>query len=276
METMLASPLPQKDLKLLRCKLIRKDWLTPKIIRLRFDEPYIAKFSNPGQFINIKVTDNYVPLLRRPFSIHRVDRDNGWFEILFKVIGMGTQALAQHELGAHLDILGPLGNSFQIQSPNDSAILIAGGLGIAPLLFLAQELVQSKISATLFYGNKSKDEICTVQDFDELGVAHFLATEDGSAGLKGRVTELISANNFAIDQSDSMIYSCGPNPMLQRIKEMMTKMNKTCQVSLETLMACGFGVCLGCVINSTSALNPYKYVCKDGPVFYTSEIDLRE
>jgi dihydroorotate dehydrogenase electron transfer subunit len=276
MEILLASPLPQKDLKLLRCKLIRKDWLTPKIVRLRFDEPYIAKLSNPGQFINIKVSDNYVPLLRRPFSIHRVDRENGWFEILFKVIGMGTHALVQHEVGSRLDILGPLGNSFQIQSQNDSAVLIAGGLGIAPLLFLAQELVQSKISATLFYGNRSKDEICTVKDFDELGVAHFLATEDGSDGLKGRVTELISAKKNMIVQSNSMIYACGPNPMLQRIKEIMDETNKTCQVSLETLMACGFGVCLGCVVNSTSASNPYKYVCKDGPVFYTSEIDLRE
>ena len=109
-----------------------------------------------------------------------------------------------------------------------------------------------------------------------MGVTHYLATEDGSAGLKGRVTDLISANDAILDRSNSMIYACGPNPMLQRIKEMMGEMNKTCQVSLETLMACGFGVCLGCVVNSTSAMNPYKYVCKDGPVFYTSEIDLRE
>ncbi|MCI0493785.1 dihydroorotate dehydrogenase electron transfer subunit [candidate division KSB1 bacterium] len=276
MEPLLASSLPQKDLKLLQCKIIHKDWLTPKIVRLRFDEPYIAKLSNPGQFINIKVSDNYVPLLRRPFSIHRVDRENGWFEILFKVIGMGTHALAQHEVGARLDILGPLGNSFQIQAQNDSAVLIAGGLGIAPLLFLAQELVRNNIASTLFYGNKSKDEICAIQDFNELGVAHFLATEDGSAGLKGRVTELISAKNSVLAQPNSMIYACGPNPMLQRIKELMAMMGKTCQVSLETLMACGFGVCLGCVVNSTSASNPYKYVCKDGPVFYTSEIDLRD
>lgn len=276
MENVLASTQSKKDLKLLRCRLLRKDWLTSNIVRLRFREPYISACSNPGQFINIKVTDSYVPLLRRPFSIHRVDRTKQWFEILFKIVGAGTQALALHDIDDGLDVLGPLGNSFQIQSQTDRVILIAGGLGIAPLLFLAQELVRSNISATLFYGNKTKDEICSIQDFDELGVAHYLATEDGSAGLKGRVTDLLSAQIAALEGSNTMIYACGPNPMLQRIKEMMDELNKTCQVSLETLMACGFGVCLGCVVNSASAKNPYKYVCKDGPVFYTSEINLRE
>ena len=276
MDNLLTSSLSKKDFKLLRCKLVRKEMLTPTIVRLRFAEPYIAKFSHPGQFVNIKVTDNYFPFLRRPFSIHRVDRDNGWFEILFKIIGSGTAALAQYDIGAQLDVLGPLGNSFQIQPQHDNAVLIAGGLGIAPLLFLAQELAENKISTTLLYGNKSRDEISAVDDFAELGVTHFLATEDGSAGLEGKVTELIFLKTALFDARHSIICACGPNPMLQRIKEIMSQMKKNCQISLETLMACGFGVCLGCVVNSTSTLNPYKYVCKDGPVFYASEIDLSE
>lgn len=276
MESMLASPRSEKNLKLLQCKLIQKEWLAPGIVRLRFHEPHIANFSNPGQFINIKVSSNNVPLLRRPFSIHRIDRENGWFEILFKIIGSGTQMLAQYDLGASLDTLGPLGNRFQIGSSINHAILIAGGLGISPLLFLAEELKQKNIPSILFYGNKTKAEICALREFEAIGVANFLATEDGSAGLKGRVTDFLSTHRELLARPNSMIYACGPNPMLQRIKEMTAMMGKTCQVSLETMMACGFGVCLGCVVNSTSASNPYKYVCKDGPVFYTSEIDLRE
>lgn len=256
--------------------MIHKEWLAPGIVRLRFHEPHIAQFSHPGQFINIKVSNNYVPLLRRPFSIHRIDRDKGWFEILFKIIGQGTDALAHSEVGAKLDILGPLGNHFHIESTIDQAILIAGGLGIAPLLFLAEELKQKNCPSILFYGNKTKAEICALREFEAIGVAYFLATEDGSTGLKGRVTDLISEHHEALTSPNSMIYACGPNPMLQRIKEIMEMMGRTCQVSLETMMACGFGVCLGCVVNSSSASNPYKYACKDGPVFYTSEIDLRE
>jgi dihydroorotate dehydrogenase electron transfer subunit len=267
---------PTSDFKVLKCKLIDKVRLTSTIVRLRIANKELADFTHPGQFVNIKVSDNFVPLLRRPFSIHRVDQQEEWFEILFQVIGKGTELLASFEIGDELDLLGPLGNNFIIPQVCDHATLIAGGLGIAPLLFLAQQLTRLNIPTSLFFGNKSKAFFCSLEDFDELCIPYFLATEDGSLGFKGKVTDLFLSKRETIGESHSMIYACGPNLMLQRIKEIANQFKLPCQVSLETMMACGFGACLGCVVNSTSPTDPYKYVCKDGPVFNTSEIDLSE
>jgi len=267
---------PKLDFKILKCKLIDKGRITPIILRLRIANKYLARCAHPGQFVNIKVSTSYVPLLRRPFSIHRVDQEKEWFEILFQVIGKGTELLADFEAGDELDILGPLGNHFIFPEDCNHAVLIAGGLGIAPLLFLAQELTNQNVPTTLFYGNKSKEFFCSLQDFDELGIPHFLATEDGSLSFKGKVTDLFLVKQETIQECNTMVYACGPNPMLQRIKEIADQLSLPCQVSLETMMACGFGACLGCVVNSTSSSDPYKYVCKDGPVFNTSEIDLSE
>lgn len=267
---------PKSDFKILKCKLIDKIWLTPTIVRHRINNIYIAHNSHPGQFINIKVTNNFVPLLRRPFSIHRVNREEEWFDILFQVVGKGTELLANFEVGVELNVLGPLGNSFVIPKYCNHAILIAGGLGIAPLLFLAQELTYQSIPVTLYWGNKTKKHFCSLENFDRPGISYFLATEDGSHGFAGKVTDLFVTNHKVIQKSHSIIYACGPNPMIQKVKEIANQFELPCQVSLETMMACGFGVCLGCVVKSTSLSDLYKYVCKDGPVFNTSEIDLSE
>ncbi len=265
---------PKSNFKILKCTLVEKNWLTPTIIRSRFANEYLTHDTQAGQFVNIKVSNSYMPLLRRPFSIHRVNREQHWFEILFQVIGTGTKLLADCEIGQRLDILGPLGNHFTFRQNCNRAILIAGGLGIAPLLFLAQQLKIQEIPATLFYGNKSKQNFCCLEDFEAFGVPYFLATEDGSSGFKGKVTELLLESQATSLGSNSIIYACGPNPMLQKVKEIANQLQLPCQVSLETMMACGFGACLGCVVNSTSQSDPYKYVCKDGPVFDANEIDL--
>jgi len=270
------APPPKPNINILKCKLVRKEWLTSKIVRLRIANESLARLSYPGQFVNVKVTEGYIPLLRRPFSIHRVHRREGWFEILFQVIGKGTELLADFSVNNELDILGPLGNNFDIPNNCDRAILIGGGLGIAPLLFLAQELAERKVSAALFYGNKSRESFCCVDDFENLDIQNFLATEDGSLGFKGKVTDLFITKRVIFEADAMMIYACGPNPMLQKVKDIADQFQLPCQVSLETMMACGFGACLGCVVNSTSSTDPYKYVCKDGPVFYSSEIDLSD
>lgn len=268
------SPLP--NFKILKCTLIEKNWLTPTIVRSRFSNQYLAEESHAGQFVNIKVSDGSVPLLRRPFSIHRINRIEHWFEILFQVIGKGTRLLADCEIGERLDVLGPLGNGFTMLENCNRAILIAGGLGIAPLLLLGQQLKNADIPATLYYGNKTNQNFCCLENFESLDVPYFLATEDGSSGFKGKVTELFLESQAKSLGSNSIIYACGPNPMLQKIKEIANQLQLPCQVSLETMMACGFGACLGCVINSTSPAEPYKYVCKDGPVFDANEINLSE
>lgn len=267
---------PLSNFKILKCTLVEKNWLTPTIVRSRFVNEYLADESHAGQFVNIKTSDKYVPLLRRPFSIHRVNREQHCFEILFQVIGTGTKLLGDCKIGEKLDVLGPLGNRFTMLQNCNRAILIAGGLGIAPLLFLAHQLKDQDIAATLYYGNKSNQNFCCLQDFQSLGVPYFLATEDGSSGFHGKVTDLFLESQAKSLGSNSIIYACGPNPMLQKIKEIANQLQLPCQVSLETMMACGFGACLGCVVNATSPADPYKYVCKDGPVFDANEIDLSE
>ncbi len=265
---------PQPGFKILKCTLVEKNRLTPSIVRFKFASDYLAYNTHAGQFINIKVSNNFVPLLRRPFSIHRVNQERQLVEILFQVIGKGTELLANHQVGEKLDILGPLGNHFKIHQDCNHAVLIAGGLGIAPLLFLAQELSCQNIATILFFGNRSKQNFCCLEDFEEINIHYFLATEDGSLGFEGKVTDLLEDRQDIIREEKAMIYACGPNLMLQQVKEIANQWNLPCQVSLETMMACGFGVCLGCVVNSTSQSEPYKYVCKDGPVFDTNEIDL--
>lgn len=260
--------------KIYQCQQIDKIWLTPTILKLRILNPDLVSFSFPGQFVNIKVSENYVPLLRRPFSIHQVNQSDGWFEILVQVIGTGTELLAATKIGDELDVLGPLGNHFSRSKEYQRAILIAGGLGIAPLLFLAQTLTRQQLATTLFYGNRSKLAFCCLDDFTNLGVPYFLATEDGSLGFKGKVSDLLLSKQELLRNSTSIIYACGPIPMLQKIKEITAQFNIPCQISLETMMACGFGVCLGCVVNSVSFVELYRYVCKEGPVFYANEIDL--
>lgn len=271
-----AIPAAKTNFKILYCKLIDKTFLTSTIIRLRLRNQDLASHSQPGQFINIKVSNNYVPLLRRPFSIHRVNQNEQWFEILFQIIGRGTELLANFKVGDELNIIGPLGNSFVIPKGIKHANLMAGGLGIAPLLFLAQQLANRGIPATLYFGNRSQEYFYDLKDFEELGILYFLATDDGSLGFKGKVTDLFLTKQNKIQETNSIIYACGPNPMLHKVKEIANQLNLSCQVSLETMMACGFGVCLGCVVKSTSPAIPYKYVCKDGPVFNINEIDLSE
>jgi len=250
--------------------------LTSNIVRIRIANSEIAQSSHPGQFVNVKTSGNLVPLLRRPFSIHRLDEKSGWFELLYQVIGSGTELLAKFDKGDIINFLGPLGNTFSIPDQCDRAILIAGGLGIAPLIFLGQILSSQNMPATLFWGNQSKENICCLSDIEQLGINYFLSTDDGSAGFKGFVTELVLEKKKQMLSGRPHIFACGPNIMLNKIKEISAQLEIPCQFSLETIMACGFGVCLGCNVKSADPQKTYQYVCKDGPVFQSNEINLSE
>ncbi len=269
-------PLTHVAPQTINCPIIDKNWLAPTIVRMRLENVPLSSSFLPGQFVNIKVSEGYIPLLRRPFSVHRVDPNGTWFEILIQVIGQGTAQLAKHSVGDQLSVLGPLGNPFSIPEPCTEAVLLAGGLGIAPLLFLAQGLSQRNIPAKLLYGNKSQSTICCLDDFDALKIPYVLATDDGSVGFKGTVIDLFRAEQKRISSPAPAIYACGPTPMLRELQPVMAQLGWSCQVSLETMMACGFGTCLGCVVNSSDSNNPFKYVCKDGPVFNIDEIDFSE
>lgn len=223
--------------------------------RIRLFAPGLTSIAKPGQFLHIRINDGIDPLLRRPFSIHRIVDDG--VEILFRVVGKGTRLLSKKRVGERLNLLGPLGNGFRIRE-DKGVVLVAGGIGIAPLFFLAEKLTKSKHPLTLLIGAKTKGEILCEDELRGLGVDVRIATEDGSYGNRGLVTDLLHTLH------PTHIYACGPVSMLKKVTEFAKWNGISCQVSLETRMGCGVGACLGCAVKIGSS---YKYVCRDGPVF---------
>jgi dihydroorotate dehydrogenase electron transfer subunit len=236
---------------------------------LVFESNKIARSALPGQFVNIKVDNSVAPFLRRPFGIHRVN--NRRVSILYEILGKATEILSRRKSGGYLDVLGPLGHGFDYGSP----VIIAGGMGVAPLFFLAEKLAQdSKFTVAgkpiVLLGAKTKKQVLCEKEFKKLGCDVTIATDDGSRGFKGKVTDLLRhfLSNFRHRISTS-ICACGPRPMLKEISRIAKKYNIPAQVSLEEHMSCGIGACLGCVVNTKDG---YKRVCKEGPVFQAGEV----
>ena len=247
---------------------------------MKLSSSHTARNAFPGQFLHIKCSTNNNLLLRRPLSIHRIINKK-YVEILYKVVGKGTNYLSKKEKGEKIDCLGPLGNGFQLpkdQRPKtkDRRLLVAGGIGIAPLIFLTEKLIKSascipKSKIAVFMGAKTKDEILCVKELNKLGVELHIATEDGSMGYKGLVSELLKNQLSTINYKPSAsIYACGPKGMLKEVALLSKKHKIPCQVSFEQFMGCGIGICNACVIKTKQG---YKRVCKDGPVFWAEEID---
>lgn len=237
--------------------------------RLTLNSPQVAAAAKPGQFVMVKVGIGKDPLLRRPFSVHQVS-DDGNIQIYFKVVGKGTEILANLRERQELSILGPLGRGFRLET-GKKAVIVAGGLGIAPMLFLAKELCRRKqnpAEVRLLLGARHKAELEPIlDDFQQLGQPLLCASDDGSIGHHGLVTELLVAGNL---DGESVIYACGPEPMLARIAIIARDRTIACQVSVETAMACGMGACLGC--NRKGADGNYTHVCLNGPVYDAKEL----
>jgi dihydroorotate dehydrogenase electron transfer subunit len=251
----------------IKAKILLNKKLTGNFWHLEFESKIIAKNAFPGQFVNIKVNAGTEPLLRRPISIHNVK--GRAIKLLYEVLGPGTQILSTRKSGELLDLIGPLGNGFnylKLAKPTvGKNILIAGGLGVAPLVFLAQKL---KLNAPIvLIGARTKSQILCVQEFKTLGAKVELATDDGSVGFKGRVTDLLK--NVLAQVKPQGIFSCGPGPMLKTVAQMAYENKINAQLSLESHMACGIGACLGCVVSTQDG---DKRVCKDGPVFLSQEL----
>jgi len=242
---------------------------SPAYWYLEFESAVIAKNASPGQFVNIKVSQGFEPLLRRPVSIHRVKGSK--IALVYKVIGTGTKILSTRRPQELLDVIGPLGSGFSykqaVKTKKSINILIAGGMGVAPLLFLAEKIKLSK--PIVLIGAKTKKQILGVQEFKTLGCTTKISTDDGSAGFKGRVTDLFKQVLSTADYQPSAIYACGPKQMLKAVSEIANENKINAQLSLEEHMACGIGACLGCVV---STKNGYQSVCKDGPVFCAKEL----
>ena len=231
--------------------------------KMSLDAPSIAKRARPGQFVNIRISEKYEPLLRRPFGVHKVQGKK--IEILYEVVGKGTKLLSKKKPGEKLDILGPLGNGFSMLDRRHS-ILVAGGMGVAPLIFLAEKLAGNQ--SLVLIGAKKRSQVLCEEEFKKLGCDVKIATDDGSCGFKGLVTRLLK-KNLSNRNRPSVIFACGPKPMLKEIIKISKKYRISAQVSLEEHMACGVGACFGCVVQTKKG---YKRVCKDGPVFDAKEL----
>jgi len=233
--------------------------------------------AKPGQFVMIRACEQMVPLLRRPFSIHRlIETESGiqGFEILYRVVGEGTEKLSLCRKGERLDVLGPLGNAFRIPENARSFFIVAGGIGVAPMYFLTDCLRRKGFDlseCSVFIGGRSKDDLLCMNDFFTAGVHTVqIATDDGSAGNQELVTGPLE--RALREKRPDMICGCGPIPMLKAVAEISQKHGLPCQVSIETVMACGMGACLGCAVRKKDDSRNYLHACTDGPVFDAGSI----
>ncbi len=241
---------------------------SPNLVILRLRAPEVARIARPGQFINIRVTDSFYPLLRRPFSIYRTDGE--FLEIVFSVVGMGTSLIAGKRVGDSLDIIGPLGKPFSIGNPDVAAILVGGGLGVAPLPMLHSALRSREIPVETFLGARTAAFILPIHLTNVS-----IATDDGSLGIRGTVVDLLRNRLEKPGGPPSRVYACGPTAMLRPLIALVRELRIPCEVSLESAMACGFGICQGCPVETAGGEKKYALVCKDGTVFDATEVELR-
>jgi len=230
---------------------------------VRLECPEIAHQAKPGQFVMVRCGEGVEYQLRRPLSIHRLNGDK--LDLLFNVWedGKGTEWLSRRQAGDKLDLLGPLGNGFIIHPESKNLLLIAGGIGIAPLRFLADEAINRGLSVTLLYGTPGQHRYNTKDLPAEIELV--TVTEDGSIGRKGLVTDVLPEFAKEADQ----VFACGPLAMYRAMAIMPELRKKPVQISLEVRMGCGLGICYGCTVKTSSGL---RQVCRDGPIFDLNDV----
>ena len=248
------------DFEIVANSRINDDYFT-----LKLKAPQELQSIQPGQFVEVKIDNSPGIFLRRPISIYDVDYKQNTISLLIMVVGVGTSALSRLSEGEYLNLIYPLGNSFSIPQFG-KVILIGGGVGVAPLLFLGKSLSENNIQPVFLIGARSYTHLVDLDKFKLLGPV-YTTTEDGSYGEKGLVTEhsIISGNKWDFSQ----VYACGPVPMMKAVARMSQKQKINCEVSLENTMACGFGACLTCV---QKTIRGNLCICIHGPVFNTKEL----
>lgn len=286
-----------------QCKVLENKKVAPGHFVLKMASPRIAKAARPGQFVQVGTVplgrfsskvqmpslgglspQAYDPLLPRPFSFLTATKKD--FSVLYHVVGRGTQILSEAKKGDALSVVGPLGNGFSVQKK--PAVLVGGGVGIPPLYHLAQALRGENVH--VFLGARNKSLLLCEKDFKKLGVILHVATNDGSKGHRGFVTEVVeefvSSQGSVVSRSGgdtpslmpdyrllTTIYACGPTPMLKAVSAIARKYEWPCEVSVEVPMACGFGACLGCAIKvRENEGHRFAIACTEGPVFEGKEI----
>ena len=254
--------------------LVAREALEAPYVLLSFRHPEIAQRARAGQFVMIKPSGARDPLLRRPFSILQGDPAADTFTLFVKPVGPGSSSLAQLRVGEHASCLGPLGRPFRTPPPGHEPLLVAGGYGIAPFLLLCRELLREGRSARVFYGGRRATDLQLRERFAELEVPLQAATEDGSLGHRGRVTEPLDAYLQAAPGPHELL-ACGPDAMLHAVARLAERRGLPAQVSLDPWMGCGVGTCLGCVVRIQERGEPrprYRCACTEGPVFDAASV----
>jgi dihydroorotate dehydrogenase electron transfer subunit len=249
-------------LKPTEAKIISNEETMPGVYLIRLDCPDIAAQACPGQFVMVRCGGGAEYQLRRPLSIHRTDGNK--LSLLFNMVGNGTRRLSECQAGEKIDLLGPLGNGYEIHPDSRNLLLAAGGIGIAPLVFLAGEAVKKGKEVTLLLGAATAGQLYPSKLLPA-GVRLVIATEDGSGGKKGMITDILPDFAGGAEQ----LFACGPLPMYKTMARMAELKDKPVQVSLEVRMGCGVGVCYGCTVKTGNGL---RQVCKHGPIFNLEEV----
>ncbi len=259
-------------------EVIENQEIGPGYFRMRIACGPVFQTASPGQFVMIRVQGQTMPLLSRPFSIHDLimsDSSVVAFDLLYKIVGSGTKKLSLIRPGDQIDVLGPLGRGFSNQSHYRRIYMVAGGVGIAPFVFLGRHLMRQGIRSqqiTLFIGGRSSSDLLCLGMFEDMGIGIQISTDDGSAGQHNLVTKTL-AEAFKQVRPD-MIFTCGPIAMLREMIKLSKQSGIPCQVSIETRMACGMGACLGCAVEQPKMQSAYLHACTDGPVFDADSIVL--
>ena len=263
--------------------ILRKEKISPTIFKFTFEAGDIAKSANPGQFIQVRTSADYVPLWPRPFSIYDADPGSGELSIIFKIFGCGTSQLADMRDGQKAHLLGPSGNGFRLLKNEPGVIMAAGGVGMPPLFFLAKRSIQNGYPAeriTFISGARAKDDLFNDVELSELGIDLHICTDDGSLGARGTVVDLLEKELENV--RDRIVYACGPTAMLEKIDRMLVAKEMSGFLSLEALMPCGYGICSGCAVKVTPPKDRgptddnreyhLRRVCIEGPIFESGEV----
>lgn len=255
-------------MKIEYCPVVGTKSVAADTFVLTFVSSHIAKTTLPGQFVNVRFWTGSDPLLRRPFSVYRIEGDQ--VSIVFNKVGRGTALLSEGNPGEFIDVLGPLGTPFSYKNDEFStAVLVGGGLGVAPLPILGDAIKKTKIPYLTLLGARTQAQL----------IPHHLeylstATDDGSTGFHGTVVQLARSVLDGPAMRRVKIFGCGPTPMLRSLSELACELGIPCEISLEGPMGCGFGICQGCPVRLRNGNKEYALMCREGPVFSADRIYL--
>lgn len=254
-----------------RATLTHREQIIEGHYLLTLDCAEIARAARPGQFVHLRVGDGTDPLLRRPLSIMLTQPDANEVQILVRTVGRGTGLIATHDRGVQYDLLGPLGSGWSLPEHEEAILLVAGGVGVAPLIFLAdsQRMAEPRPYVRALFGGATGDALVCWTEFASRCEEFTAVTEDGSVGETGLVTDVLEPE-LRRDRP-AKVYACGPDGMLAAVARICAEAGVPCEVSMEQWMGCGVGACLGCAI--PAAAGGYVRVCTEGPVFDATQID---